>query len=76
MTLLEMTFYYGLQPDNRALQAVGRVRQVYGVRKTWYDEQARTIGVEYDASRLAEQDIATLLRLAGFDIQRRRSVVA
>jgi hypothetical protein len=65
MTILETTFHYGLQPDERALQALGRVRQVYGVRKTWLNERVKTIRVEYDASRLGEHDVAALLRAAG-----------
>jgi len=69
MTLLEVTFTYGLPPGERELQALGRVRQVYGVRKTWFDEKAHTIRVEYDASRLTEHDIAALLRNAGIDIR-------
>jgi hypothetical protein len=69
MTLFEVTFYYGLPPGERELQALGRVRQVYGVRKTWFDEKAHTIRVEYDASRLTEHDIAALLRNAGVDIR-------
>ena len=69
MTLLEVTFSYGLPPGERELQALGRVRQVYGVRKTWFDEKAHTIRVEYDASRLTEHDLAGLLRNAGVDIR-------
>jgi hypothetical protein len=69
MTLLEMTFYYGLPPGERELRALDRVRQVYGVRKTWFDEKAHTIGVEDDISRLTEHDIAALLRNAGVDIR-------
>jgi hypothetical protein len=69
MTLVEVTFYYGLPPGERELQALDRVRQVYGVRKTWFDEKAHTIRVEYDASRLTEHDIAALLRNAGMDIR-------
>ena len=69
MTLLEVTFYYRLAPGERELQALNRVRQVYGARKTWFDEKAHTIKLEYDASRLTEHDLAALLRNAGIDIR-------
>jgi hypothetical protein len=69
MTLLEVAFHYGLPPGERELRALDRVRQVYGVRKTMFDERARIISVEYDASRLTEDDIAALLRAAGMDIR-------
>jgi hypothetical protein len=72
MTILEATLHYSVQPDERALHALGRVRQVYGVRKTWLNEAVKTIRVEYDASRLGEHDIAALLRSAGIDVYRTR----
>ena len=46
-----------------------RVREVYGVRKLFFDERERLVKVEYDASRLVEGDIAALLRGAGLDIE-------
>ena len=58
MTLLEAAFSYASPPGERELQALNRVRQVFGIRKTWFDEKARIINVEYDASRLTQQDIA------------------
>ena len=71
MTLLKVMFHYGLPPDERALQALDRVRQVYGVRQIRFGEKARSVSIEYDASRLTEQDLAALLRSAGIDIQPR-----
>ena len=71
MTLLEVAFHYGLPLGEREFGALDRVRQVYGVRKTMFDERARIIRVEYDASRLTEDDMAALLRAAGTDIRAR-----
>lgn len=68
MTLLEACFNYRLPPGERELGALDRIRQVYGVRKMRFDERARIIRVEYDASRLTEHDIAGLLRVAGMEI--------
>lgn len=50
------------------MTALGCVREVYGVRKMSFDEAKQTVRVEYDISRLAEDDIAGLLRGAGLDI--------
>ena len=50
------------------MSALGRVSEVYGVRAISFDETERTVKVEYDISRLAEADIAALLRGAGLDI--------
>lgn len=43
--------------------------EIYGIRKLSIDEAKRTVKVEYDISRLAEDDVAALLRGAGLDIQ-------
>ena len=51
------------------MSALGCLREVYGVRKISFDEMKRTVRVEYDISRLAEDDIAALLRGAGLDIR-------
>jgi hypothetical protein len=75
MTILESTFHYGLQPDERALQALGRVRQVYGVRKTWLNERVKTIRVEYDASPLGN-NIVALLRSAGIGVYRAKAAAS
>jgi len=71
MTLLKVMFHYGLPPEERALRALDRVRQVYGVLQIRLDDKARNVSIEYDASRLTEQDLAALLRSAGIDIQPR-----
>lgn len=50
------------------MTALGCVGEVYGVRKISFDETKQTVKVEYDISRLAEDDIAALLRGAGLDL--------
>jgi hypothetical protein len=69
MTLLNVVFRYGVLPDETGLRALDRVRQVYGVRNIRFEEKAPNISIEYDASRLTEQDLGALLRSAGIDIQ-------
>jgi hypothetical protein len=68
MTQLDVLYRYGAQPSEPATLAIARVREVYGVRKLTLDEVARTVRIEYDASRLTEPVIHQLLRRAGLDI--------
>lgn len=68
MTQLDVMYRYGIPPGERAMLALAKVRDVYGVRKMEFDESARTVRVEYDASRLTGPIIHQLLRRAGLDI--------
>ena len=68
MTQLDVLYRYGTPPTERAVLALSKVRDVYGVRRMLFDETARTVRVEYDASRLTGAVIHQLLRRAGLDI--------
>jgi hypothetical protein len=68
MTPLDTTFYYGRAPGEAEMRALHEVREVYGIRRLVPDEKARLIRVEYDASRLTEDDVAALLREAGINL--------
>ena len=68
MTQLDVLYRYGTSPSDAATLAIARVREVYGVRKLTLDERAKTVRIEYDASRLTEPVIHQLLRRAGLDI--------
>jgi hypothetical protein len=68
MTQLDVLYRYGAAPTERTLLALSKVRDVYGVRRMTFDEAAKTVRVEYDASRLTEPVIHQLLRRAGLDI--------
>jgi hypothetical protein len=68
MTQLDVLYRYGAPPTERAVLALSKVRDVYGVRHMTFDEAAKTVRVEYDASRLTEPVIHQLLRRAGLDI--------
>ena len=48
--------------------ALSKVRDVYGIRALRFDEAAKTVRVEYDASRLSAPIVHQLLRRAGLDI--------
>ncbi len=50
------------------MMALGRVREVYGIRQVTFDERAKTVRVEYDATRLTEAIVHGLLRRSGLDV--------
>jgi hypothetical protein len=68
MTQLDVLYRYGVPPAEHAILALSKVRDVYGVRHLTFDERAKTVRVEYDASRLTGAVIHQLLRRAGLDI--------
>jgi hypothetical protein len=68
MTQLDVLYRYGAPPTERAVLALSKVRDVYGVRHLAIDEAAKTVRVEYDATRLTGAIIHQLLRRAGLDI--------
>jgi hypothetical protein len=74
MTLMDGVFRYRVPPAEHQMSAIGCVREVYGVRRISFDEVERTVKVEYDISRLAEDDIAALLRGAGLDVRPMRLI--
>jgi hypothetical protein len=68
MTQLDVLYRYEAAPTEAATLAMAKVREVYGVRRMIVDETAKTVRIEYDASRLNEPVIHQLLRRAGLDI--------
>lgn len=68
MTQLDVLYRYEASPTEAATLAMAKVREVYGVRRMVVDETAKTVRIEYDASRLNEPVIHQLLRRAGLDI--------
>ena len=68
MTQLDVLYRYGNPPTEQAMLALGKVRDVYGIRGLRIDEAGKTVRVEYDASRLSGAIVYQLLRRAGLDI--------
>lgn len=68
MTQLDVMYRYGASPAESAVLALAKVRDVYGIRRMVLDEAAKTVRVEYDASRLTAAVVHQLLRRAGLDI--------
>jgi hypothetical protein len=75
MTLLDVVFKYGTPPGEKEMGALNNAWEVYGVRKIKFDEKEHTIRVEYDASRLNDGEIASILRRAGIDLREKVQLV-
>ena len=68
MTLMDVAFRYGAQPEETQMRAIGSMREVYGIRRIVFNEKERTLRVEYDASHLSESVVASLVRSVGIDL--------
>lgn len=68
MTQLDVTYRYVTAPSEPEMRAIDNMREVYGIRRIQFNEQDKTVRVEYDASRLKEPSVAGLLRRAGVDV--------
>lgn len=75
MTQLDAVFRYGAAPGAREVRALDSVREVYGIRRISFNERENTVRVEYDASRLNADVVASLLRRAGLDLKERVQLV-
>lgn len=75
MTQLDVMYRYGVPPSQAAMMALARIREVYGIRGLVFDETARTVRLEYDATRLTEPIVQGLLRRSGLDLTERLSLV-
>jgi hypothetical protein len=68
MTQLEVLYRYEHHPTEAAMFALGNAREVYGIRRIKVDEAAKTVRVEYDATRLTRPIVHQLLSRAGISI--------
>ena len=68
MTYLEIAFRYQSQPGEKELRALDSVREVYGIQRMQFDDKNRSVRVLFDASRLNQDAVASLLRQAGLDL--------
>ncbi len=68
MTTVEVLYRYATPPTEQVALAVGRARDVYGIRKLAFDNEQRTVRVEFDATRLNAAAVAKLLKDAGLDL--------
>ncbi|MGD0941039.1 MAG: hypothetical protein ABR905_15135 [Terracidiphilus sp.] len=69
MTSVEIHFRYAVPPSDAASFALADIREVYGIRRLKFDQAARTLCVEYDATRLNAAAVAGMVRQAGLEIE-------
>ncbi len=68
MSTVEILFRYATPPTEQVSLALAHARDVYGIRKLSFDRSARTLRVEFDATRLNAAAVGKLVRDAGLDI--------
>jgi hypothetical protein len=74
-THLDVLYRYEQHPTEATLSALGKVHEVYGIRRIRIDEQQKTVRVEFDFTRLDRDVIAQLLRRTGLDIVEEISLI-
>lgn len=68
MTAVEILFSFTTPSTEPAIFALAATKDVYGIRRLTFDHAARTLRVEYDATRLTPSAVAKLVRQAGLEI--------
>jgi hypothetical protein len=68
MTSVEILFRYAVPPTDAVTFALANTGEVYGIRRLSFDRAARTLRVEYDATRLNAATVTKLVRQAGLGI--------
>lgn len=75
MTQMEVLYRYERHPSEATMFAIGKMREVYGIRRIQINESGSTVLVEYDATRLNKDVVSELLRRAGIDLVEEVSLV-
>jgi copper chaperone CopZ len=68
MTTVEIVLSYATPPTGTVAFALAAIKKVYGIRRLSFDRAARTLRVEYDATRLNAAVVTNLVREAGLEI--------
>ena len=68
MTTVEILYRYATPPTEQVALALARARDVYGIRHLSFDCSARTLRIEFDATRLDAAAVTKLVREAGLEI--------
>ena len=71
MTYLDLACRYRALPTENTMRAVDAVREVYGIQRIQFNDKDRVVSVRFDASRLNQESVLSLLRRAGVDIEER-----
>ncbi|MGH9465988.1 MAG: hypothetical protein ACRD1Y_01410 [Terriglobales bacterium] len=65
MTTMDLTLRYADSLDESQLRALARLRDVYGIRQLRIEESARSLAIEYDATRMDAARVEALVRSCG-----------
>lgn len=65
MTTMDIAFSYTGPLSDPQIQALSHLSDVYGIRKLRIDEAARTLAIEYDATRMDAARVEALIRSCG-----------
>lgn len=76
MTTVEILFHYAAPPTERVATALARARDVYGIRQLSFDRAARTLRIEFDATRLNVAAVTKLVLESGLEIEEEQPQVA
>jgi hypothetical protein len=68
MTNVDILLRYAASPSEATTLALAKAREVYGIRRLCFDREARTLRVEYDATRLNGAAVIKLVRSAGLQV--------
>jgi len=68
MTTVEILFRFMAPPNESVAFALAGIRDVYGIRRVSLDPAARTVRVEFDATRLTTAAVAKLIRATGLEV--------
>jgi hypothetical protein len=75
MTTVDILFSYTTPPTEDTVQALASAKDVYGIRRLCFDRTARTLRIEYDATRLTSAAVTNLVRQAGLEISAELSLI-
>jgi hypothetical protein len=76
MTTVEILYRYGTPPTEQVAMALARTRDVYGIRHLALDREARTLRVEFDATRLTAAAVTSLIGQSGLEIAEELPLIA
>jgi hypothetical protein len=69
MTTVEILYRYAAAPTEQVATALARARDVYGIRQLSFNRQARTLRIEFDATRLNAAAVTKLVRETGLELE-------
>lgn len=72
---MELLYRYAQHPAENVLRALDSLREVYGIRSVHLDRSAKTVRVEYDATRLTAPTLHQLLRRTGLMVEEEAPLV-